>query len=164
MQTGFGDSSAIHADGQDLQRSRPSQVSHQTRAVSDQQSALLYKAFERSGGVASSDDVALLLRSHCDQPVSKLARWIARGEILTFVWRSHTLIPLFQFEIGRCGPRDGIAYTILELAAAFDEVDIILWFAKPNALLAHRAPADVALSNMHDVHQAARADRFIALG
>ncbi len=133
-------------------------------SISDEQSAFLQRAFQRSGGLASGDELALFLRSHCDQPVSMLARWIVRREVLSVVWRSQTLVPMFQFELIRCSVRAGVPETIAELTAAFDDVEIITWFAKPNCWLADAAPADVVQADMPAVLHAARADRFIALG
>ena len=110
------------------------------------------------------DELALFLRSHCDQPVSMLARWIVQRQVLSFAWRAQTLIPMFQFELKRCSIRAGLTETITELAAAFDEVETVVWFARPNCWLAGAAPADVMIADAPAVRHAARADRFIALG
>lgn len=134
------------------------------QGMSDAQSAFLQSAFRRSGGLATSDQMALFLRSRCDQPVSLLARWIVRREVASFVWRSQTLLPMFQFDLEHCSVRAGIPETIAELANAFDDAEIIAWFAEPNCWLADAAPADLVLADMQVVLDAARADRFIALG
>jgi hypothetical protein len=108
--------------------------------------------------------MALFLRSHCDQPVSMLARWIVRRQLVSFVWRSQTLIPVFQVDLQSCSVRAGIPETIAELTDAFDDAETITWFATPNGWLCGAAPADRVASDMQAVLQAARADRFVALG
>ncbi len=153
-----------HVAVRDVRLQGPPPVPQAPGSVSDEQSAFLQSAFQRSGGLALGDELALFLRSHCDQPVSMLARWIVRREVLSVVWRSQTLIPMFQFDLRRCSVRAGVPETIAELTVAFDDVETITWFAKPNCWLADAAPADVVQGDMSAVLHAARADRFIALG
>ena len=93
-----------------------------------------------------------------------LARWIVGREVLSFVWRSQTLIPLFQFDPQRGCVRPGMRETIAELSAAFDDLETALWFAQPNAWLTGSAPADVFAHDTPAVLEAARADRFVAMG
>ncbi|MEO8807622.1 MAG: hypothetical protein ABI433_16190 [Burkholderiaceae bacterium] len=143
---------------------RPLNVARVSGGMSDEQSAFLQGAFKRSGGVALGDELALFLRSHCDQPVSMLARWIVQRQVVSFVWRSQTLIPMFQFELKQCSVRAGMPETIAELMPAFDDAETVAWFARPNCWLADAAPADVMRVDAPAVLHAARADRFIALG
>lgn len=159
-----GSQATSHELRLDASRATSQVPNGQSNGLSDEQSAFLQSAFQRSGGLASSDHMALFLRSHCDQPVSMLARWIVRRQLVGFVWRSQTLIPMFQVDLQHCSVRAGIPETIAELTDAFDDVETITWFATPNSWLSGAAPADLVASDMQAVLQAARADRFVALG
>jgi len=122
------------------------------------------RAFESTGGVASGDEIAQRLRGHSDQPISAVARWIVDREVVSFRWRSKILLPLFQFEGSSMTLRPGMAEVILELSAALDDWELAAWFAQPSAWLDGAAPVDTISHDPHAVLQAARADRFIALG
>ena len=132
--------------------------------ASDEQCAVFQRVFQRSGGLATSDALALFMRSQCDQPVSILARWIVRKHLVCLVWRSQTLIPMFQFDLAHCSVRAGMPEIIVELHAALDDFETIEWFARPNCWLAGAAPADVVPTDIQAVLEAARADRFVSLG
>lgn len=119
-------------------------------------------AFHASGGLASSDEVTRLLSARTDQPISALARWIVAHELVSFEWNSHTMIPLFQFDMPGMALRPEVTEVIRELAAAMDDWEICLWFARPNAWLGNRAPVDVLDADPRALHDAARADRYLA--
>jgi hypothetical protein len=123
----------------------------------------MIKAFARTGGTMGGDELAQRMRSRLDQPVSKLARWIVRREVVSFRWQLHTVVPLFQFDQS-IRPHPGIQPVVAELSAAFDDWEVAEWFALPNCWLSGVAPADAFAGDWHEVHRAARADRFIAMG
>jgi uncharacterized protein (DUF2384 family) len=60
--------------------------------------------------------------------------------------------------------RASVTRIIDELKDVFDNWDLALWFSTPNAWLDHLAPVDLIAIDGQSVHEAARADRFIALG
>ena len=121
-------------------------------------------AFRGHGGFLSSDDVAQGLRGVCDQPVSKLARWIVSRSIISISWRAQTLIPAFQFDRADMSIVPGVADVLQELRTVFDNWELALWFAAPNAWLDYAAPVTLVTEDALSVLQAARTDRFIALG
>lgn len=134
------------------------------RALQDHQFALMKRAYAGSGGLATGDEVAGLMRTHADQPISRLARWIVTRSVLSFVWRSQTWLPLFQFDRSDISLRPGTLAVVRELACVFDEWELAIWFCSPNAWLQNAAPADVVECDVSGVLHAARADRFVAAG
>jgi len=122
------------------------------------------EAYHRSGGVATGNEVAALVRPHRDQAVSTVARWIVARDVLSFDWRMQPLVPLFQFDLARMLPRKCVSEVLAELVDVFDNWDLARWFAEPNAWLGDRAPADLITACPHDVLDAARADRFVTRG
>ena len=124
----------------------------------------VFEAFRRTGGVATGSEVARLLRDCVDQPISLLARWIVSRQVITFAWRADSLLPLFQFDFARGCVRAGVPPVLSELSGAMDDEEVALWFTQPNAWLAGGTPAGAVATNAAGVLQAARADRFIAIG
>jgi hypothetical protein len=133
-------------------------------AQSDSSVRSLKHAYRNSGGVASCDDVALLLREHSNQPISQLARWIVSRQLVSFVWRSQTFIPLFQFDFAPMGIRPCVQQVIAELSGALDDWELSNWFVRPNSELDYVAPLVALATDLPAVLSAARADRFLALG
>jgi len=121
-------------------------------------------AFERSGGMASANEVTVMLRRRTSQPISTLARWIAERQVVHFAWQGEYLLPMFQFERADMGPRADVATVLRELGPTFEDWDLAAWFALPNSWLADEAPIDVLDRDLEAVRQAARADRFVACG
>ena len=119
-------------------------------------------AFRAYGGFISSDDVAQGLRGVCDQPVSKLARWIVSRSIISISWRAQTLMPAFQFDLDDMSILPAVTDVLGELGPVFDNWDLALWFAAPNACLDYAAPVALLADDALSVLQAARTDRFIA--
>ena len=126
--------------------------------------AALPTAFQRIGGLLTGDDLALVLRSSIDQPVSRVAQWIAQRKVVNFVWQAQFLLPTFQFEPASMRPRSKVSDVIAELADVYDDWDIAAWFARPNTWLDEEAPARMIAVDPCAVVQAARADRFVAAG
>jgi hypothetical protein len=121
-------------------------------------------AFRSHGGFISSDDVAQGLRGVCDQPVSRLARWIVSRAVISISWRARTLMPAFQFNRADMAIVPGVTDVLQELRTVFDNWELALWFAAPNAWLDYAAPVTLLADDALSVLQAARTDRFIALG
>jgi hypothetical protein len=121
-------------------------------------------AFARTGGLASSAEVTLLLRRRTSQPVSMLGRWIVGQRVVSFVWRGERMLPMFQFDRADMGVRAPVGAVLGELDGTFDDWDLATWFALPNAWLDEQAPVDVLDHDPDAVREAARADRFIARG
>lgn len=124
----------------------------------------ILEAFHASGGVATGNEVADLLRPRVDQPVSLVARWILSRQVITLAWRGAILLPLFQFDFARMCIRTCMHPVLSELSGAMDDAEVALWFGQPNVWLAGAMPADTIATNVAWVLEAARADRFIAKG
>ena len=121
-------------------------------------------AFSPTGGVIDGDELTLLLRAVSDQPISLLAHWIVAREVLTLSWDAQTYLPKFQFDFETLAVRPGMREVISELRTPFDDRDLAQWFVRPNNWLAGRSPAEAIAVDPADVLQAARADRFVAMG
>jgi hypothetical protein len=134
------------------------------RRAEDRQFVIMEQAFNRTGGLTTSDEIARLTRRRCEQPISELARWIVSREVVSFTWQSVTLLPTFQFELADMTLHDGTRRVIRELVDVYDNWGLAWWFACPNHWLDGRAPADAIAQESKDVLNAARADRFVALG
>jgi hypothetical protein len=124
----------------------------------------MIQTYQRTGGLVTCDEAAMLLGRHRDQPISVLARWIVARDVVSFAWRAETLVPLFQFEIADMTLRRGAREVMAELAGAFDDLDLAAWFASPNCWLGDVAPVVMIETNQPAVLQAARADRYLARG
>ena len=124
----------------------------------------LERAFRSSGGTVAADELAYLLRGRVEQPLSTVARWIVAPEVVSFEWRSQTLLPLFQFDLAAARLRAPVADVVRELASVFDDWDLACWFTEPNAWLGDAAPAELVDAHAGAVLAATRADRFIARG
>lgn len=125
---------------------------------------VLMSAFGASGGVMSGDDLACMLRRFVDQPVSRVAQWIAQREVVSFVWQAEFQLPMFQFEPLHLTPRPRIGAVIAELGSTYDDLDIAEWFVRPNEWLGDATPAQLIALDAGAVLRAARADRFVVAG
>ena len=121
-------------------------------------------AYGRTGGLASGDELAFLLRRRTSQPISMLARWIVERRVVNFGWRGEYLVPMFQFDRADMGVRQQVSAVLDEFGRTFDDWELASWFALPNTWLGDDTPIDVIRRKPHAVIQAARADRFIARG
>lgn len=121
-------------------------------------------AYSSRGGVASGDEIARMLCPHVTQPLSTLARWVVGRAVVSFSWREQTLVPLFQFNREDMSIRSGVREAMTELAPAFNEWESAAWFVEPNDWLGGAAPADVLADDLQALLEAARADRFVAMG
>jgi hypothetical protein len=115
----------------------------------------------RQGGCLPADDVCRLLRAHWDQPLSRVARWIAGRDVVSVPWRAQFWIPMFQFERPSLDVRPAACDVIRALRPVYDDWELAEWFARPHELLAGRCPASRLACDPAAVCEAARRDRFI---
>lgn len=125
------------------------------RRRDDARLSTLMSNFGEHGGIASSDEIHELMRSHWRQPISMLARWIVTRQLVNFTWRTQLLLPLFQFERPRMTPRESVVDAVRALADSFDDEGIALWFVEPNAWLQDARPVSVEVSDPAAVLDAA---------
>ena len=130
----------------------------------ERQFGALDAAYSRCGGIASADEVLLRLRA-CGQaqPLSRLARWIVARQVASLEWHATTWLPRFQFD-ETMSLRPEVEAVTRELGNVLDEWELVRWFVAPSAWLAGMTPHDALRECPADVHQAARVDRFVALG
>jgi hypothetical protein len=126
--------------------------------------ASMLGVFRTTGGLLSADFMAVLLRRHSDQPLSRLAHWIVRREVLTVPTCGHNCLPMFQFDPITLTVRPAVRDAIAELKDVFDNAELLAWFAEPNPWLDGRPPAQTVRGQPGAVVQAARSDRFVATG
>ena len=124
----------------------------------------LPEAFRSSGGVVSTDTLTMMLRRRSDQPVSLLARWLVNRDVISFKSSGQTLLPTFQFDWLTGAVRPGVIGVLAELRGAFDDDEIAAWFAQPNSSLFGNSPANLIDKDPAAVLEAARIDRFVAMG
>ena len=130
----------------------------------DARASEVLHAFQRTGGLASGNELTLMLRRRTSQPISMLARWIVERRVVSFGWQGEYRLPMFQFDRADMTVRRHVSAVLDEFDGTFDDWDLATWFALPNAWLGDDAPVDVLPLDPHGVLQAARADRFVARG
>jgi len=118
-------------------------------------------AYARQGGWLSADQLCGLMRPHWEQPLSRLARWIAGGELVSLSWRSQIWVPLFQFERPSLDRHPAACDVVRALRPVYDDWELAEWFVRPHALLAGRSPVVRLACDPDSVKEAARMDRFI---
>lgn len=124
----------------------------------------MMQVYDSIGGVVSGDELVGLFCGVSAQPISRIAHWIVDRRVVRIPWRSQTLLPLFQFDLQGNSLRPGIEQIAAELSGVFDDLDLAIWFAQPNTWLNGVLPAHVFSHQLPAVLEAARADRFIAMG
>lgn len=117
--------------------------------------------FAGLGGFVPADLVSELLRPHWDQPMSRVARWIALRDVVSVTWRAQVWLPLFQFERPSLDLAAAAALIVRDLRPVYDDWELAEWFAAPHDLLAGHAPAAVLPHNPCAVREAACRDRFV---
>ncbi len=120
--------------------------------------------FRATGGFVTADFMAVLLRRRLDQPLSRLARWIVRREVLTVAICGRNCLPMFQFDPVTLTVLPAVRDAIAELRDVLDDAELLAWFAESNLWLDGRPPAETVGDQPTAVVQAARSDRFVATG
>jgi hypothetical protein len=124
----------------------------------------LPEAFRSSGGVMSTDVLTMLLRERCDQPISLLARWLVNRDVISFKRNGQTLLPAFQFDGQIAAVRPCVLGVLAELRGLLNDDEIAEWFAQPNSRLFGDSPVTLIDKDSAAVLDAARMDRFLAMG
>lgn len=126
--------------------------------------AAMRAAFRATGGLARADDLARLLDDHRQGVFPNLAALIDSGDVSGFEWRDALWVPMFQFELRDLSIKQRSRQVLAELPVSYDGWAIAAWFVRPNSWLNERRPVDLLDSNLPALLDAARADRFVALG
>lgn len=131
---------------------------------SDRDFIAMLSAYRATGGIARTDDLARMLNEHRRAGLDALAGLIAAGTVFGFEWGSDFWLPMFQFEPRDLSLKPAPRQVVAELADEFDGWGLAVWFAHPNCWLQDRRPVDLLNSQLSQVLEAARTDRFIAAG
>jgi hypothetical protein len=158
-------SRALHTHSDlSMQRVSPALVEQIGGLPCDRDFIAMRAAYRATGGTARGDDLARMLEDRQRGDYVSLARLIVSGEIFSFQWHHTYWVPMFQFELRDLSIKPGPRQVHAELASVFDGWTLAVWFAQPNSWLNERKPVDLLDSDLADVLEAARADRFIATG
>ena len=131
---------------------------------SDRDFIAMLAAYRATGGIARTDDLARMLNEQRRAGLDGLAGLIASGTVFGFEWRRSFWLPMFQFEPRDLSVKPAPRQVVAELTDEFDGWALAVWFAQPNSLLQDRRPVDLLDSRLSQVLEAARTDRFIAIG
>jgi hypothetical protein len=135
-----------------------------SRFFDNERVSRLISAYRSLGGVMSGDDLASLMRSSMDQPVSFLARAIVERRIVFFPVGATINVPCFQFEPEAWKTLPAVKVALTELLDVFDDLAIAEWFVRPNCWIQYRVPCLLVRHDVVAVRDAARADRYVATG
>ncbi len=116
------------------------------------------------GGYLSADELMRALRPRLSQPISAIARWIVRREVLSVERQGRLMLPSFQFSRPALEPLPVIRLVLEELSDVLDDAELASWFYRSNDWLDGCTPACVIRSRAEAVHRAARADRWAMRG
>jgi hypothetical protein len=128
----------------------------------DRQFVEMLNGYRSSGGLARLQELVCSNWSGKEVDIAMVASCISRRELICFEWQSHAWLPLFQFNGRDMAPHPQLLPVVQELSCIFDPWELAHWFSQPNPWLSDRAPADMLLTDLPAVLQAARADRFVA--
>ena len=124
----------------------------------------LVEAVQSHGGFVSADELIRTLRRRSSQPLSCVARWIVRRDVVSIRRCDSWWLPRFQFYSSEIAPLPIVRLVTEELADVFDEVEMVNWFFRSNIWLEGCLPACAVHDRANQVHHAARADRWAARG
>lgn len=139
--------------------SNPRRVDVPLRRREDAVLSELIDRYTVHGGLASPDEVIGLMRPYWRQPISILAKWIVDHKVVSFIWRSQILLPMFQFERPRMTPHESVAEAAPQLADLMDDEGVAAWFIRPCEWLRQARPVDFAAIDPVSVADAARRTR-----
>ena len=130
----------------------------------DLQFIALLDAYRPSGGLARTQETLELFMRREGPDLGTVARWITQREVVCLDWNVQSWMPNFQWDLVNMVPLPQLAPVLVELNAVYSHWALAAWFAQPNPWLEGERPAEILVSHAADVLNAARADRFVALG
>lgn len=131
---------------------------------SDRDFIAMLAAYRATGGIARTDDLARMLNEQRSAGLDGLAGLISAGTVFGFEWRSEFWLPMFQFVPHDLTIKPAPQQVVAELTDEFDGWALAVWFSQPNSWLKCRRPVNLLDTQLTQVLEAARADRFIAAG
>ncbi|MBC7682444.1 MAG: DUF2384 domain-containing protein [Ferruginibacter sp.] len=130
----------------------------------DMQFIALLDAYRPSGGLARTQETLELFMRRGGPDLAHVARWMAAREVVCLDWHGQSWMPMFQFDMVEMVQLPQLASVLAELNPVYSPWALAAWFAEPNPWLDGERPADVLVTHHAGVLDAARADRFVALG
>lgn len=130
----------------------------------DLQFIALLDAYRPSGGLARTQETLELFMRRDGPDLATVARWMTQREVVCLDWNVQSWMPNFQWDLVNMAPLPQLAPVLVELNAVYSHWALAAWFAQPNPWLEGERPAEILVSHAADVLNAARADRFVALG
>jgi hypothetical protein len=132
------------------------------QGCTDDQFLSMLIAYRGSGGLARDGELLALSGRRRGPDAYMLACLIADQQVIGFDWQSRIWFPIFQFNLRDMTRPPALRQVLAELTPVYDAWELVSWFARPNARLDDRVPAEVLQPDPTAVLKAARADRFIA--
>lgn len=120
--------------------------------------------FRATGGLATGEEVGEKSARRQHDGLSRLARKVAAGEVISFDWQGKLWLPMFQFNHETMEMNEGTRQIVCELTRIMDGWEITQWFATPHAALRNAIPVDMLIAQPEAALNAARLDRFVAQG
>ncbi len=99
-----------------------------------------------------------------EQPLSILARWIVRRNVVSVRRRESWLLPRLHVAEPEIEPLPVVGQVVAELSAVLDDAALADWFCLPNVWLGGCRPVCAAHDRAKEVYEAAQADRWTARG
>jgi hypothetical protein len=124
----------------------------------------LLVAYRPHGGISRLLSLAGSGRIQSEGQGSDIEDVVDAGKLFGFRWHHDFWLPMFQFDMPRMTVATGPQRAVAELGRSFDGWALASWFVQPNNCLAGRSPIECLSSNLPDVLEAAREDRFVASG
>lgn len=116
----------------------------------------MLRFYKEEGGLLTGDQLAALLSSCIEQPISTVARWIVDRRLVLLSNGAQLLLPMFQFDLPRAGIRPEVEDAVRTMRDARDDWGIASWFASANAHLDGIAPARAIRRGAASLEHAAR--------
>lgn len=145
-------------------QSTPRFKRHVTVDPRDRAFVAMLPAFRATGGLATGDEVGEKFAQRQPDGLSKLARRVAARELISFNWHANLWFPMFQFDHQTMEMNAEAHRIVGELARFMDGWEMTQWFATPHAALRNAMPVEMLTAHREATLNAARLDRFIALG
>lgn len=123
----------------------------------------LLGAYRARGGMARQRCHLDAADSPQSPAATTLGSLIDEGAVFAFRWHDALWIPLFQLASGG-GAAAAPQRAVAELGIEFDAWALAHWFVRPNSCLNDDLPVDCLRTRLPEVLQAAREDRFVAIG
>lgn len=141
----------------------PSRQSEKIQTNEDDEHFIsMLQSYRENGGLARGTEVVSMFQRLNGANLALLAGWILDRKVICFEWQSRMWLPLFQFKRLDMTPQEELDPLFEEFGCKYCPWQLANWFARPNAWLQEKTPADTFVIDLPATLNAARADRFFA--